>query len=122
MQVSSQIERFAKAIARAEGFGIPDAIPTRAHNPGDLVIPGSTNRIGEGITVFASDEEGWNALYHQLGLIAIGHSHVYSPSMTILEMAEKWTATVSQQQGWATNVAAYLGVPITTTLQQVFTT
>jgi hypothetical protein len=106
MQVSSQIERFAKAIARAEGFG----------------IPGSTNRIGEGITVFASDEEGWNALYHQLGLIAIGHSHVYSPSMTILEMAEKWTATVSQQQGWATNVAAYLGVPITTTLQQVFTT
>ena len=121
MQVSSQIEMFAKAIARAEGFGIPDAIPTRAHNPGDLVIPGSTNKIGEGITVFESDEDGWAALYHELGLIAIGHSHVYSPSMTILEMAEKWTATASQQQGWAENVAAYLGVPITATLQQVFT-
>jgi hypothetical protein len=38
--------------------------------------------------------------------------------MTIAEMAAKWTVT--QQDAWASNVADALGVPVTTTLAQIF--
>ena len=117
MQVSPSIEKLAQAIAKAEGFGVPDAIPTKAHNPGDLIMPGWTGEsLGEGISVFESDEVGWNHLYHQLVLIAINGSHVYTLDMTIEQMASKWTAT--QQEAWAQNVARELGVSIYTTLRE----
>lgn len=98
----------AVAIAHAEGFGVPDAIPTRAHNPGDLVcdwLPGPT--MGpEGIHVFENDATGWAALEHQLDLIRTRKSHVYTPSMTIGQMAFTWTKT--QTVEWAENVCAEL--------------
>lgn len=98
---------FAHAIAKAEGFGIPNAIPTRAHNPGDLVIPGWTGaKLGENISVFDSDLEGWNRLYHQLQLIIDGASRVYTLNDTIASMASKWTKT--NQAAWAATVASEL--------------
>lgn len=102
------VRKMARAIAKAEGFGKIGAIPTRAHNPGDLVIPGwKGDKLGaEGISVFADDEAGWRALAKQIQLIADGKSHVYTPTMSILEMAKKWTAT--EQIIWAENVAAHL--------------
>jgi hypothetical protein len=101
------VPQFAAAIANAEGFGIDGAIPTLAHNPGDLVIPGWTSpTLGEGISVFSSDDEGLARLFHQLDLIASGQSHVYSASDTIRSMAAKWTKT--EPDSWAVNVAGYL--------------
>lgn len=110
----------AKAIAYAEGFGVSSAIPTLAHNPGDLKIPNwSGGTLGAGISVFGSDDEGWARLYHQLNLILGGHSKVYQTGMTISEMAQKWTAT--NPDDWANNVAnnltqsgSYAATPDTT--------
>lgn len=98
----------AQAIAHAEGFGVAGAIPTLAHNPGDLVMPNWKGpKMGaEGISVFPDDGTGWAALEHQLTLIRTRQSHVYVPSMTIQDMAQKWTAT--QQLEWANNVADFL--------------
>ena len=31
-----QVDVLAKAIGKAEGFGVPRTIPTRCHNPGDI--------------------------------------------------------------------------------------
>ena len=31
-------DKFARAIAKAEGFGLPGALPTRANNPGDMML------------------------------------------------------------------------------------
>lgn len=94
----------ALAIAHAEGFGIKDAIPTKAHNPGDLVLgdKGHGTLGSEKITVFENDQTGWAALEHQIDLIRMGKSHVYRSSMTIEEMAKHWTAT--EQTAWALNV------------------
>lgn len=118
------VQAFALAIANAEGFGIAGAIPTRANNPGDLVIPGwPGQRIGaEGISVFIDVETGWSRLYDQLQRIADGRSTVYYSLMTIGEMGDKWTSTDSGD--WSRNVAAFLtsrGFPATidTTLGEI---
>lgn len=98
----------AFAISKAEGFGVLGAIPTVAHNPGDLAL-GDTGRgtLGaEKITIFSDETTGWAALEHQLDLIRDRKSHVYTPSMSIGEMAKHWTSTDPGQ--WALNVCAAL--------------
>ncbi len=112
------IVTFAKAIAHQEGFGLPNAIPTRAHNPGDLKT-GPPFLPGTSITQFANDDAGWQALYHQLWIILTSESAHYQLDMTIDQMARTWTAT--QQGEWSRNVADYLGVPTSTPLWQVLT-
>lgn len=107
---TAKIERFALAIATAEGYGIPGAIPTRANNPGDLMLGGST--LGEGITHFADESAGWNALYHQLERIRDDKSSVYSKHFSILEMAKHWAPF--DAESWAHNVAQSLSVPVST--------
>jgi len=113
------IKTFAQAIARAEGFGNAGAIPTRAHNPGDLKIPNKPTLAGTSITEFSGDDEGWSALYKQLWLILTGSSGVYDLDMSIADMARLWTAT--QSSAWAQNVASYVGAPTSTPLWQVLT-
>jgi hypothetical protein len=114
------IEFLSTGISRAEGFGKAGAIPTLAHNPGDLVIPNWQGQKmgGEGISVFASDLEGWNRLKYQLYLIGSGQSHVYSLNMTIADMAAKWTRT--DPGVWATNVARSIGTTTDVTLGDLF--
>ncbi len=114
--IEPKLYKFAQAIAKAEGFGLAGAIPTRAHNPGDLVMPGWMGEtLGtEGISVFASDADGWARLGQQLRLIRDGHSQQYQLSMTIAEMAAKWTRT--DQSAWALAVAQALGVSVNATL------
>lgn len=108
LNVPRGVLALAEAIAHAEGFGVPGAIPTRAHNPGDLVIPAwpGPSLGAEGISVFDSDGEGWLRLYRQLELIRAGRSRVYTLGMSIRDMAAKWTRT--QPDDWARNVAAAL--------------
>jgi hypothetical protein len=115
------IDFLSVAIAGAEGFGKAGTIPTRANNPGDLVIPNwQGSKLGsEGISVFASPLEGWNRLKFQLYLIGSEQSHVYNLDMTIADMAAKWTRT--DPGIWATNVARSIPTQTDTTLRQLFT-
>ena len=118
----SNVERFAHAIAKAEGYGMKHVIPTRYHNPGDLkavkgfTYPGQIG-IGKGRhVIFANDAAGWNALYYQIGKMVSGESRHYLPSMTIEQVARKYAGNWRQ---WSTNVAHNLGVPANTTLAEV---
>lgn len=110
------IHQLAQAIARAEGFYQSGSVPQRAHNPGDLKMPGSVNTIN-GITVFADDAAGWDALYRQLYRILQGQSAYYNLDMSIADMGRTWTAT--QQAEWSGNVASFLSVPTTAKLWEV---
>lgn len=117
------VQTLAQAIATAEGFGIADAIPTRANNPGDLVGWGNYPTLGEGISAFPDVQTGWNALYTQLNKIANGTSTVYSVNMTIPQMASRWTAT--QKDAWTNNVITNLNdsgisCDASTTLAEIF--
>jgi|SRR5713101_6461386 len=116
---SDKVKAFAKAISVAEGFGIANDIPTKAHNPGDLVLGDRGNGVlgREGITIFPDNASGWNALYHELNLIVNSESHVYTLDMTISDMAYKWTDT--SQDAWAETVANQLGVTRDTPLSQI---
>jgi len=114
---SDGIDEFARAIAFAEGYGTPGAIPTVANNPGDLVIPGWTPTLGSaGIAVFDSAEYGWSRLKRQIALIVSGQSNYYRMGMSLAEMGQTYAGG---DPNWARNVAGYLGVPTSTTIQQV---
>jgi hypothetical protein len=112
-----QIAALANAIARAEGFGVAGAVPTRANNPGDLAVGDIGHGVANsaGVTIFGSASDGWAALYNQLLSIFGETSHVYSPAMTFSEMADKWTGG-DNAAAWAANVADALGVTPDTTL------
>lgn len=92
---SSNVMALARGIARGEGFYSSGTLPQRSNNPGDLTKSFGFSTTGiankEGVLVFASAEDGWNALYAQLGLIFDGTSRVYKADMTIWEFAYTWT-------------------------------
>lgn len=116
----NKVQAMAAAIARAEGFGVPLAIPTQANNPGDLKIPGwpKDKQVGEGISVFPSVTEGWSRLYRQLNLIVNGQSKVYTLGDTINSMAVKWTGS-DNALAWANIVASTLGTETDALLSEV---
>lgn len=118
--------RFTEAIAKAEGFGIRRAIPTRYHNPGDLKCNPRTAKfkfegmkgVGKGgHTIFKNDAAGWTALRTQVQLILDGKSHNFNKDMTINQMAHVYAKNWRQ---WANYVSKELGVPPTTTLADFF--
>lgn len=98
----------ADAIAIAEGYGQPGAIPTAANNPGDLALGDiGYGTMGQGITVFPTQQAGQAALDNQLSLIQSGGSQYYSPNETISQMGNTWSGG---NPDWANNVASALGV------------
>lgn len=65
--------KLAQLIARREGYGIPNAIPTTHNNPGDLFhSPHSTHPSGNPDSVGQIDTpaDGWADLERQLQLYA----------------------------------------------------
>lgn len=111
--------RFMIAIAKAEGYGVPGAIPTQANNPGDLTRNLGYSDTGEtlgsaGIVIFVDVPNGWAALEEQLTVIQNGNS-IHKLTDTILQFARGYTAT--QQDEWAANVSREMGLDSSTTLQ-----
>ena len=103
----------AAAIAQAEGFGQPGAVPTIANNPGDLELGnigyGVTKAAaGQQITNFPTLQAGQAALENQINLITTGQSTAgYNPSMSIAQVGQLYSGGSSN---WANNVATALGV------------
>jgi hypothetical protein len=112
------ISRIADAIAFAEGYNVPGSRPRRNNNPGDLEQDVTGKAVGHDgpYVVYASPEDGLEALKHQVRLMFQG-SHIYKASMTIAEVAGHYTST--QPETWARNVAEYLGVSVGTRLSDL---
>lgn len=104
-----RVIRLAQAIAKAEGFGPPENLPTRINNPGDLELGDRGYGTQGGKTVFASVQEGWERLYHECWLMLSGNSHVYSPTASLLQIAKKYTGG-DAPQAWAAIVAQEIGI------------
>lgn len=109
------IDALANAIAKAEGAN------STINNPGDLTagdvpseqVTGTFNNAG--VVIIDSLENGWQALLNKLGNIMNGLSSVYSPDMTISQLAQTYTGG-DNADGWAQTVASELGVTPDTTL------
>ena len=114
------VERVCQAIAFAEGFGKPGALPTRCHNPGDLTDDGdigfgTAKSAGFGsanITIYGSDDQGWDALRKKVRRMLEGRSGVYPVSFSIEQVGMKY----SRDTYWGINVAQKLGVSADMTL------
>ena len=114
---------FSKAIAAAEGFGVPNAIPTRYHNPGDIKFvagykyPGQIGIGKGGHVIFRNDAAGWAALNHQVHKILDGTSRHYNLDMTLRQIGKKYA---ENWRVWSNYVARELHCPPTTTLREIF--
>lgn len=122
---ADRIQRFAEAIAAAEGFFVPGSRPARNHNPGNLTLDiGGNSAVPIGndgrFVVYASDHDGWEDLRAQINLALSGGSSIYTPDMSVLEFAKHWTPDpAGAPLTWATNVASKLGVSISTPISEV---
>jgi hypothetical protein len=112
-------DKFARAIAKAEGFYVSGSRPARNHNPGNMTVDLTGKAVGrdDSFVVYATDEDGWDNLRKQVWLMFSGGSSIYGPFMTIAEVASLYTTT--QRTEWANNVAAALGVSTDTQLSQL---
>ena len=112
----------AGAIAQAEGFGSPGAVPTVANNPGDLEIGDvgygvTTAAGGNKITNFPDAATGYTALQNQINKITSGQSTAgYTPAMSIAQVGQIYSGGSST---WANNVASALGVSPDTSFASV---
>jgi len=113
---SQAVLQLAKAISIAENS------PPGWHNPGSLTgaDAGSfqTNGFGnaEGVWKFVRMEDGWSALFIKVNRMLVGKSSVYPLTLTLEQVGLKYS---SGNPDWSKNVAEYLGVPVTTTLEQL---
>lgn len=116
--LQAKISQFVQAVAHAEGFGQPGAVPTTHHNPGDLG-PGDCPGFpfdyhsGSNVCQLPDDATGWNFLTTKITNAFTGRSAVYSPNMTILQFARSYAGN---WQDWANNVAGALGVTTNTVI------
>jgi hypothetical protein len=104
-----QLSPLARAIANAEGYGVPGAIPTVNNNPGDLSSGGN-------ILTYGSINDGMSALQSQVNAMLNGTSKYYDPSMTIADVGKTYA---NGDPAWSSNVANYLGVPENTPIGQI---
>jgi hypothetical protein len=116
-----KVLKLATAIATAEGFysSNPNVIPRRGNNPGDLTasfgLPTSGKLNSAGVLQFDSADAGWTALKMQATLMLNGQSHNYRPTMTLYQVAAKYTGG-DNASSWAQNAASVLGISPDNTL------
>lgn len=114
------VKKFSDAVERAEGYGEPGAIPTRANNPGDLTDEGNIGlgQIQSGgrgatlITIYPDYATGRAALEKKVRRMLNGASETYHLGDSISEVGAKW----AEVREWGDNVASDLGVSPLTTL------
>jgi hypothetical protein len=114
----SVISKIAEAIAFAEGYFVSGSRPLRNNNPGDVErdVTGKGAGWDGPYVIYATSQDGREALEHQVRLM-FGGCRIYKASMTIAEVARRYTAT--DPAGWARTVAGRLGVTVDTRLDEI---
>lgn len=105
--------KLAQLISRMEGFGIPGAIPTLRHNPGDLEhAPDESHPDDNPVGEFVDDETGWAMLERQLQLDA-------SRGWTLEQLVNTYAPPPQNNPTQYLNfLCAGLGLPGTATVAQ----
>lgn len=122
-EVKSKIGFWANAIKEMEGW-FEGSRSFRNNNPGNLKYAGQRNTIGldnNGFAIFATYEDGWNALVHQLTIAADGRSAVYNPEMTLLEFFKVYAPASDNNhpENYAKFVADKIGVKVGTKIKDL---
>lgn len=122
--LQAKADALAHAISKAEGWGVPDALPTRCFNPGDLCLGDRGWGTEAGKTVYEKADfsadlqdktDGASALRRECLAILSGASHVYETSWTFLQLAQEYTGN-DNETAWANIVCGALGISTDMTL------
>lgn len=122
-QVDPHVYDLAHAIAKAEGFGVSGALPTRNRNPGDIRAhsahdyPGQVGIDKKRYAIFRNDLSGWTALYHQLEKVFNGDSRFYGPSTTFAQFSKRYAEDTKH---WLKNVCGALNIDADMTLGEFY--
>lgn len=121
MILNDAVKLMSQGIAIAEGFFVTGSRPQRNNNPGDLTVDTINAGIGKDgpFIIYATEDDGWRALYKQVELIFTNASRIYDSNMSIRQIAQKYTTT--DQLAWAENVARTLGISIDTPISTLIT-
>jgi hypothetical protein len=94
-------------------------VPSRNHNPGDLTVDvnGTGQGLSGGFVVYPDDATGYAALDYQVNEWLNGTSANANSASTIAQISQFYTTT--DQDAWASNVAATLGVTVDTPLSSI---
>lgn len=116
---TSKILDFCNAIKEYEGYfppGVnpkyPNGSPSFVHkNPGNIREWGDTPIVG-GFCQFPTYDEGWNALVTIVTNACTGKSHIYTPTMSIIEFFERYSPSSdgNEPTTYANWVAKKIGV------------
>src|SRR5208282_2218712 len=112
----------ARAIAKAEGYGVRSAVPTRYNNPGDIRAmpgthyPGQIGLSAQRYVIFRTKADGWAALYALVDKILSNQSAHYNTSMTFRQLARRYATSPT----WVKNVTHNLGTTPSTTIAEYF--
>jgi hypothetical protein len=119
LNTPDNVKRIAQAIATAEGFYVAGSRPARNHNPGDMTADLIGKKVGMdgAFVVYSTDDDGWENLYHQIGLWINGGSSHATAQSTISDLSQFYTTT--DQTAWAATVANSLGVSLDTPIGEV---
>ena len=124
-KLQSKADALAHAISRAEGFGPPENLPTRIHNPCDLELGDRGWGMEAGKTVYLKADwaadlqdrtDGASAARRECLAILSGASHIYEPSWTFQQLAEEYTGG-DNQDAWARMVCSQLGITLGMSLE-----
>jgi hypothetical protein len=124
--LQQKANKLAMAIGKAEGFGVPNALPTRINNPGDLELGDRGWGTEAAKTIYAKADwnadfedktDGASAARRECFAILSGASHVYETSWSFLQLAQDWTGG-DNPAAWAQIVCTELGINPLVTLSQ----
>ena len=87
------ISKIADAIAFAEGFFVAGSRPHRNNNPGDLERDLTSKGSGwDGpYVIYATPQDGWEALRHQVRLMFEGRAHAKQNSAELARFLPDFT-------------------------------
>jgi hypothetical protein len=123
--LQAKADALAHAMAKAEGFGLPGALPTRTFNPGDMMLGDRGWGTEAAKTIYEKADwnaslqdktDGASALRRECFAILSGASHNFETSWTFLELAMEWTGN-DQATAWANTVCEELGTTTDMTLE-----
>jgi hypothetical protein len=117
LAISECVDQLSHAISVAEGFYVPNSLPARCNNPGDLELGDRGCGVEAKKTRFKTINDGFTALRRECTMILIGSSHVYSPHDTISDVARKWTGG-DNDGAWCRIVSENLKISPATTIAQ----
>jgi hypothetical protein len=124
--IQQKATALAKAIAKAEGFGVPGALPTRINNPGDMELGDRGWGTEAAKTIypkadwnadFSDKTDGCSALRRECFAILTGASHSFDLSWSFAQLAQEWTGG-DKPAAWASIVSQSIGISTETTVRE----